>query len=82
MKNLIYFIGIFAVMALGSCSSQDTEEIKLRKIEIELLSSKIVALDSLYKELELCDTEDFESMWKILKRLDNTPAYEESKHLR
>ena len=53
-------------MALGSCSSQDTEEIKLRKIEIELLSSKIVALDSLYKELELCDTEDFESMWKIL----------------
>ena len=42
----------------------------------------MVALDSLYKELELCDTEDFESMWKILKRLDNTPAYEEPKHLR
>ena len=31
MKNLIYFIGIFAVMALGSCSSQDTEEIKSKK---------------------------------------------------
>ena len=69
-------------MALGSCSSQDTEEIKLRKIEIELLSTKMVALDSLYKELELCDMGDLETTWKILQKLNYTPEYDARDHSR
>lgn len=52
MKKLICFICIFALIAFSSCSSQDTEEMKLLKIEIGLLSSKIAALDSMERKAE------------------------------
>lgn len=52
MKKLICFICIFALIAFSSCSSQDTEEMKLLKIETGLLSSKIAALDSMERKAE------------------------------
>ena len=52
MKKLICFICIFVLIAFSSCSSQDTEEMKLLKIEIGLLSSKIAALDSMERKAE------------------------------
>lgn len=52
MKKLICFIYIFALIAFSSCSSQDTEEMKLLKIKIELLSSQIAALDSMERKAE------------------------------
>ena len=52
MKKLICFICIFALIAFSSCSSQDTEEMKLLEIEIGLLSSKIAALDSMERKAE------------------------------
>ena len=52
MKILICFIYIFALIAFSSFSSQDTEEMKLLKIKIELLSSQIAALDSMERKAE------------------------------
>ena len=82
MKNLIYLIGIFAVIALGSCNNQETEETKLLKIKIEMLSAKIATMDSLHKELELCDMGDLETTWKILQKLNYTPEYDARDHSR